>query len=72
MSTTGGVEPAGRPAGRRVVLHDVWGRAAAVDAESKMSEQGPAAAQVAGYHNFAHEGTTTDSWQGRRRRALSR
>ena len=41
-------------AGRLVVLHDVWGRAAAVDAESKMSESGLAAVQVADYRNFAH------------------
>ena len=36
------------------MLHDVRGRAAAIDAESKMSEQGLAAAQVADYRNFAH------------------
>lgn len=47
---TGGIESACR----LVVLHDVWGRAAAVDAESKMSESGLAAAQVADYRNFAH------------------
>ena len=46
----GGVEDAGR----LVILHDVWGRAAAVDLESKMSESGLAAAQVADYRNFAH------------------
>ena len=47
---TGGIESAGR----LVVLHDVWGRAAAVDAESKLAESGLAAAQVADYRNFAH------------------
>lgn len=41
-------------AGRLVILHDVWGRAAAVDLESKMSESGLAAAQAADYRNFAH------------------
>ena len=41
-------------AGRLVILHDVWGRAAAADLESKMSESGLAAAQVADYRNFAH------------------
>lgn len=46
----GGIEEAGR----LVVLHDVWGRAAATDIESKMSESGLAAAQVADYRNFAH------------------
>ena len=41
-------------AGRLVVLHDVWGRAAAADIESKMAESGMAAAQVSDYRNFAH------------------
>ena len=41
-------------AGRLVILHDVWGRAAAADIESKMSESGIAAAQVSDYRNFAH------------------
>ena len=37
-----------------VVLHDDWGKAAAVDAESKMVEAGLANVQVSDYRNFAH------------------
>ena len=37
-----------------VVLHDVWGKAAAADIESKMAESGMAAVQVVDYRNFAH------------------
>lgn len=40
--------------GRLAVLHDVWGKAAAADIESKMSESGMAAVQTADYRNFAH------------------
>ena len=39
---------------RLIILHDTWSEAAAVDAESKLSESGLAAAQVADYRNFAH------------------
>ena len=37
-----------------VVLHDDWGKAAAVDAESKMHEAGLANVQLSDYRNFAH------------------
>ena len=37
-----------------VLLHDYWGRVAAVDAESKLIEAGLANIQVADYRNFAH------------------
>ena len=37
-----------------VVLHDSWGRIAAVDLESKMSEGGLAGIQMADYRHFAH------------------
>ena len=37
-----------------VVLHDSWGRIAAVDLESKMSEGGLAGVQMADYRHFAH------------------
>ena len=37
-----------------VILYDAWGKAAAVDAESKMSEAGLACSQVSDYRNFAH------------------
>ena len=40
--------------GSLLVLHDVWGKAAAVDIESKMAESGMAAVQVADYRNFGH------------------
>ena len=47
--------PCGIEASRSlVVLHDVWGKAAAADLESKMAESGMAAAQVADYRNFGH------------------
>ena len=39
---------------RLVVLHDIWGKAAAADIESKMSESGMAAVQATDYRNFAH------------------
>lgn len=37
-----------------MVLHDCWGRTAAVDAESKMSEACLAGVQAADYRGFAH------------------
>ena len=37
-----------------LVLHDDWGKAAAIDAESKMSEAGLAGVQVSDYRSFAH------------------
>lgn len=37
-----------------VILHDSWGRIAAVDLESKMVESGLASVQVADYRHFAH------------------
>ena len=37
-----------------VVLHDDWGKTAAVDAESKMVEAGLANVQISDYRNFAH------------------
>lgn len=36
------------------ILHDSWGRAAAVDAESKLVEAGLVGVQLADYRNFAH------------------
>ena len=37
-----------------LILHDGWGRAAAVDAETRLSEAGLAGTQLADYRNFAH------------------
>lgn len=37
-----------------VILHDGWGGAAAVDAESKLVEAGLVGVQLADYRNFAH------------------
>ena len=37
-----------------VVLYDAWGKTAAVDAESKLSESGLACSQISDYRNFAH------------------
>ena len=37
-----------------IVLHDGWGKAAAFDLESKLTEAGLAAVQLADYRNFAH------------------
>ena len=37
-----------------VILYDAWGKAAAVDAESKLSEAGLVCSQVSDYRNFAH------------------
>ena len=37
-----------------LVLHDYWGKSAAADAESKLSEAGLANVQLADYRNFAH------------------
>lgn len=37
-----------------LILHDDWGKSAAVDAESKMAEAGLANVQLADYRNFAH------------------
>lgn len=37
-----------------LILYDDWGKTAAVDAESKMSEAGLANVQLADYRNFAH------------------
>lgn len=41
----------GRPL---VILYDAWGKTAAVDAESKLSEAGLACSQISDYRNFAH------------------
>ena len=37
-----------------IILHDSWGKAAAVDAESKLAEAGLISVQLADYRNFAH------------------
>ena len=37
-----------------IVLYDYWGKAAVVDAESKLAEGGLANVQLADYRNFAH------------------
>ena len=37
-----------------IVLYDYWGKAAAVDAESKLAEGGLANVQLVDYRNFAH------------------
>ena len=37
-----------------VILHDSWGRPAAVDAESKLTEAGLVNVHLADYRNFAH------------------
>ena len=37
-----------------VILYDAWGKTAAVDAESKLSEAGLACSQISDYRNFAH------------------
>lgn len=37
-----------------VILHDGWGKAAAIDAESKLTEAGLVGVQAADYRNFAH------------------
>ena len=37
-----------------VVLHDSWGKTAAIDAESKFTEAGLVSVQLADYRNFAH------------------
>ena len=43
-----------RNAGTVIVLYDYWGKAAAVDAESKLAEGGLANVQLVDYRNFAH------------------
>ena len=43
-----------RKAKTLVVLHDDWGKSAAVDAESKMSEAGLVSVQISDYRSFAH------------------
>ena len=43
-----------RNVGTIVVLYDYWGKAAAVDAESKLAEGGLANVQLVDYRNFAH------------------
>ena len=43
-----------RNASTVIVLYDYWGKAAAVDAESKLAEGGLANVQLVDYRNFAH------------------
>ena len=43
-----------RNASTVIVLYDYWGKAAAVDAESKLTEGGLANVQLVDYRNFAH------------------
>jgi hydroxymethylpyrimidine pyrophosphatase-like HAD family hydrolase len=37
-----------------VILYDIWGKTAAIDAESKLTEAGLVNVQLADYRNFAH------------------
>ena len=37
-----------------ILMHDIWGKTAAVDIESKLTEAGLASVQMADYRNFAH------------------